>query len=152
MQFTAGIAYPLVRACSNKLYKSSPVTTPAGTISLNDDIILLFMGFPMYRIIMSCGEIGLLSQYTQQRTQFITIYRYLCVLLFAFGAWYGQQRNGRYRTKDPYFRVISASPTNLTMKHTMTYVQLVWLLLRFRRWSIEPSAPRMTSTRPNIYS
>ena len=40
VQFTAGMAYPLARACSNRLYKSSPVTTPAGTISLKDAMIL----------------------------------------------------------------------------------------------------------------
>ena len=40
VQLTAGMAYPFARACSNKLYKSSPVTTPAGTISLNDGMIV----------------------------------------------------------------------------------------------------------------
>ena len=40
VQFTAGMAYPLARACSTRLYKSSPVTTPAGTISLKDAMIL----------------------------------------------------------------------------------------------------------------
>jgi hypothetical protein len=43
VQFTAGIAYPFVRACSNKLYKSSPVTTPAGTISFNDGAIVYIL-------------------------------------------------------------------------------------------------------------
>ena len=34
VQFTAGIAYPLSRACLKSLYRLSPVTTPGGTISV----------------------------------------------------------------------------------------------------------------------
>lgn len=36
VQFTAGMAYPLVRACVRRVRRSSPVTTPGGTISARD--------------------------------------------------------------------------------------------------------------------
>ena len=40
MQLTAGSAYPLSRACSISLRRLSPVTTPGGTRSLRDMVLI----------------------------------------------------------------------------------------------------------------
>lgn len=39
MQLTAGIAYLFARACSKRVSKWSPVTTPEGTRSLSDAMV-----------------------------------------------------------------------------------------------------------------
>ena len=50
VQFTAGIAYPLSRACSKSLTRLSPVTTPGGTISVMEDILSNLIMFGDYGI------------------------------------------------------------------------------------------------------
>ena len=51
VQFTAGMAYELARACSRSFMRLSPVTTPEGTISARE---VIFVDFDL-RYIKSVG-------------------------------------------------------------------------------------------------
>ena len=85
VQLIAGIAYLLSRACSRSLTRLSPVTTPGGTISVIEVMLILSGGQKrfIYEKIWGCCGWNFATQLETVRETFTSILmcRYCCVSL-----------------------------------------------------------------------